>query len=139
METYISLSEQWTEDQKEIWKVIEDHWDCLVNGKVDQFKSYIHPRFVGFGHESPYPVDQGWLFHWVGFWSKSTKFLIHALKPQHIVIHGDIAIVQYCLFTITKNDVSAGNSSIRRYTMTWKKEDGKWRVIASHNNLQGEN
>lgn len=136
METYISLSKVWTKEQKEIWKVIEDHWNCLVSGKVDAFLKYIHPDFVGFGHESPYPVDFGWLKHWVGSWSKNTKFLIHALKPQHIVIHDKIAIVQYYLFTITKNDVSAGNSSIRRYTMTWKKEGGKWRVIASHNNLQ---
>lgn len=137
METYFSLSKEWTKEQKEIWAVIEDHWNCLVEGKVERFLQYVHPDFVGFGHESPYPVDEGWLKHWVGSWSKNTNFLIHALKPMHIVLHDNIAIVQYCLFTITKNDVSAGNSSIRRYTMTWKKEGGKWRVIASHNNLQG--
>lgn len=136
METYISLNQEWGKEQQEIWAVIEDHWDCLTKGNVDAFLKYIHPDFVGFGHESPYPVDYGWLCHWVGFWSKNTTFLIHALRPQHIVIHQDIAIVQYYLFTIAKDDVSAGKSSIRRYTMTWKKEKNFWRVIASHNNLQ---
>ncbi|MBF0531524.1 MAG: nuclear transport factor 2 family protein [Candidatus Omnitrophica bacterium] len=138
METYISLSKKWTAQQKEIWAVIEDHWQCLVEGKTEQFIQYIHPDFVGFGHESPYPVDFGWLKDWVGFWSKSTKFLTHGVRPIHIVIHDNIAIVQYCLFTIVKHDVSAPTSSIRRYTMTWKKTNGKWQVIASHNNLQGE-
>lgn len=137
METYFSLSKSWSPDQKEIWKALEEHWNCLVKGEIDKFLEYIHPDFVGFGHESPYPVDYGWLKEWVGFWSKNTKFLIHGLRPMHIIIHDNIAIVQYCLFTIVKNDVSAGNSSIRRYTMTWKKEKGRWRVIASHNNLQG--
>ncbi len=138
METTISISKDWTPQQKEIWQTLEDHWNCLVNSQVEKFIEYIHPDFVGFGHESPYPVDYGWLKDWVGFWSKNTKFLIHALRPMHIIIHGDIAIVQYCLHAIVKNDVSAGNSSIRRYTMTWKKEGNRWRVIASHNNLQSE-
>ncbi|MFH1360450.1 MAG: nuclear transport factor 2 family protein [Candidatus Omnitrophota bacterium] len=138
MGSYISISKKWTDNQKEIWKTLEDHWQCLVEGKVDKFIEYIHPDFVGFGHESPYPVDHDWLQDWVGFWSKNTKFLKHYLKPQHIVMHGDIAIVQYYLFTITKSDTSAGSQAIRRYTMTWKKFDGRWKVIASHNNLQGE-
>ncbi|MFA5087906.1 MAG: nuclear transport factor 2 family protein [Candidatus Omnitrophota bacterium] len=138
METYISLSKEWTPVQKEVWQTLLDHWQCLVEGKPEKFVEYIHPDFVGFGHESPYPVDYGWLKDWVGFWSKNTKFLNHALRPQHIVIHGDIAIVQYYLFTITKNDTSAGNQSIRRYTMTWKRQGNRWQVIASHNNLQGE-
>ncbi len=142
MENTISISKEWTKEQKEIWTNLEDHWNCLTEGKVDKFLSYIHPDFVGFGHESPYPVDYGWLKHWVGFWSKNTKFLIHALKPQHIVIHDDIAIVQYLLFTITGGDTSTrGKQSIRRYTMTWKKtgkKGKKWQVIGSHNNLQGE-
>ncbi len=138
MESTISISKEWTKEQKEIWAVIEDHWKSLTKGKVDKFIDYIHPDFVGFGHESPYPVDYGWLKHWVGFWSKNTVFLNWALKPQHIILYDNIAIVQYYLFTITKRETSAGNQAIRRYTMTWKKEDGKWRVIASHNNLQGE-
>lgn len=138
METFVSISKDWSKEQKEIWQTLNDHWECLVSGKVDKFLEYIHPDFVGFGHESPYPVDYGWLKDWVGFWSKNTKFLNSGLRPVHIVIHGDIAIVQYCLFTITKGDTSAATQAIRRYTMTWKKENSRWRVIASHNNLQGD-
>jgi ketosteroid isomerase-like protein len=137
METYISISKEWSPEQKELWEKIEDHWNCLVTQQVDKFLDYIHPDFVGFGHESPYPVDYEWLKNWIGFWSKNTIFLTHSLRPLHIVMHdGGIAVVQYCLFIIAKNDVSAGTSSIRRYTMVWKKENKKWRVIASHNNLQ---
>jgi len=33
METFISLSKEWTKEQKEVWDIVEDHWNCLVNGK----------------------------------------------------------------------------------------------------------
>ncbi len=138
METYFSLGNEWTVEQKEVWKDIEDHWNLLTQGKIEEFLKYIHPQFVGFGHESPYPVDFGWLKHWVGFWGKNMKFLIHALKPIHIIIHGEIAVVQYCIFTIAKGEAERSLRTTRRYTMTWKKTPDRWVVIASHNNLMDE-
>ena len=138
METYFSLSENWSKEQTDVWQNVLDHWDRLIEGNIEEFLKYIHPKFVGFGHESPLPVDRGWLEHWVGFWGKNMKFLIHALKPIHIVIHDDIAIVQYCIFVIAKGEAEKGNRTTRRYTMTWKKQKDRWIVIGSHNNLMEE-
>jgi len=133
----ISLSKEWTKEQKEVWKTVEDHWAVLIDGEVDEFLKYIHPDFVGFGHESPLFVDRGWLEHWVGHWTKNTEIPIHYMRPIHIILHGDIAIVQYVIFTIEKR-ASGVCRHIRRYTMTWKKGKGRWQVIGSHNNLMHE-
>ncbi len=135
MKPYISLSADWTPEQKDVWKNIEDHWACLTKGKVKEFLKFIHPQFIGYGHESPLPVDRSWLEHWVGFWAKSTTIPVYEIRPIHIVIHGDIAIVQYLIFTIEINDVDKGKRVIRRYTMTWQKQKDRWVVIGSHNNL----
>ena len=91
----------------------------------------------GFGHESPINIDRPWLNKWVGFWTKTTKIAICELRPVDIRIHDDIAIVQYFIFTIEKND-EGGKRVIRRYTMTWKKQASRWVVIGSHNNLMDE-
>ena len=40
----------------EIFKGIDEHWDLLINKKVDEFIKYIHPDMIGFGHES----SPGW-------------------------------------------------------------------------------
>ena len=125
---------EWSNAQKEIWSCLEDHWDLLIQGKVDKFLDYIHPEFRGFGHESPLMVDKKWLTKWVGFWSANTKFPIHYISPISCGVFGNIAILQYYIFTIEKN-VEGGRRSVRRYTMTWMKEKDKWQVIASHNNL----
>jgi hypothetical protein len=132
-----SKPSHWNDDQNSVWRSLEDHWDHLINARVDEFIKYIHEDFVGFGHESPINIDRNWLYKWVGFWTKSTKILICELRPIDIKIHGDIAILQYFIFTIEKNE-QGGKRVIRRYTMTWKKRGDRWVVIGSHNNLMDE-
>lgn len=127
----------WNETQNDVWKSLEDHWDHLINKRVDKFIKYIHPDFIGYGHESPINIDRPWLEKWVGFWTKSTDIVICELRPVSINIHGDIAIVQYLIFTIEKS-MEGGKRVIRRYTMTWKKDAKHWLVIGSHNNLMDE-
>ncbi len=132
-----SKPKNWSDQQNEVWHCLEDHWDHLINGRVEEFLKYIHPDFIGFGHESPINIDKPWLNKWVGFWTKTTKIAICELRPIDIRIHEDIAIVQYFIFTIEKN-AEGGKRIIRRYTMTWKKKDKRWVVIGSHNNLMDE-
>ena len=132
-----SKPKNWSEEQQSVWRSLEDHWDHLINARVDEFLKYIHDDFIGFGHESPINIDKAWLNKWVGFWTKSTKIVICELRPIDVRIHGDIAIVQYFIFTIEKN-TEGGKRVIRRYTMSWKKQKDRWVVIGSHNNLMDE-
>jgi len=127
----------WSQEQRSVWQCVEDHWDHLINKRVDEFLNFIHEDFLGYGHESPINIDRPWLEKWVGFWTKSTDIVICELRPQNIQIHGDIAIVQYFIFTIEKSS-EGGKRVIRRYTMTWQNQGDRWVVIASHNNLADE-
>ena len=128
---------QWSPEQNDVWRSLEEHWDHLIHKRVDEFIKYIHTDFIGFGHESPINIDRPWLDKWVGFWTRTTEILICELRPIDIKIHNDIAIVQYFIFTIEKNPEGA-KRIIRRYTMTWKKQKERWVVIGSHNNLMNE-
>ena len=135
------VPEHWDENQISVWRCVDEHWDLLIKKQVDEFIKYIHPDMMGYGHESPIPVDRPWLFKWVGFWTASTNIAICELRPTQIKIHGDIAILQYLIFTVEIN-AEGGKRVIRRYTMTWKKtaQPGypAWQVIGSHNNLMDE-
>ncbi len=127
----------WDKKQKEVWNCVETHWDHLINRRVDEFLKYIHPDMMGYGHESPISVDRPWLEKWVGFWTKNTRIAICELRPVQIKIHGDIAILQYFIFTVEIGH-EGGKRVVRRYTMTWKKGKDCWQVIGSHNNLMDE-
>ncbi len=128
---------EWSKAQQEVWAELEKHFELLMKGKVNEFLEYIHPEFRGFGHESPLMLDKKWLTKWVGFWCETTQFPIYYLNPISCGIFDDVAILQYYLFTIEKNLEGAGRS-VRRYTMTWKKINNRWQVIASHNNVVTE-
>ncbi len=134
-----SKPEIWSDIQNDVWRCVQDHWDHLINKRVDEFLKYIHKDFIGSGHESPINIDRPWLNKWVGFWTKSTDIIICELRPIDIRVHEEagIAIVQYFIFTIEKTD-QGGKRVIRRYTMTWQKQEDRWVVIASHNNLADE-
>lgn len=131
------VPEYWTETQLDVWRCLDEHWDLLITKNVGEFIKYIHPDMIGYGHESPIPVDRPWLEKWVGFWTKSTNIAIAELRPIQMKIHGDIAILQYLIFTVEVN-AEGGKRVIRRYTMTWKKSTDRWVVIGSHNNLMEE-
>ncbi len=146
------IPEYWGAVEREVWGCLETHWDHLINKRVEEFIKFIHPSMIGYGHESPIPVDRPWLEKWVGFWTQSTKIAICELRPVQMKLHGDIAILQYLIFTVevnaigkplsakqeTGNFAEGGKRVIRRYTMTWKKTPERWVVIASHNNLMDE-
>jgi len=129
-----SKPKDWNKDQLSVWESLEAHWDHLINKRVDEFIKYIHEDFIGYGHESPIGIDRPWLEKWVGFWTKTTDIVICEIRPVDIKLHGDIAIVQYFIFTIEK-DAEGGKRVIRRYTMTWQRDKDRWVVIGSHNNL----
>ena len=129
---------EWSSEQKEVWECLTHSWELLLKSKVDEFLTYIHPDFRGFGHESPLMLDKKWLAHWVGFWSSNNKFPIHYISPISCGVFDDVAILQYIIFTIEVGAQGAHRSA-RRYTMTWVKEQKKWKILASHNNLMGEN
>ena len=131
------IPEYWNDTQIDVWRCVDEHWDLLITKKVDEFIKYIHPDMIGYGHESPIPVDRPWLHKWVGFWTQSTNIAICELRPIQIKLHGDIAIVQYLIFTVEANS-EGGKRVIRRYTMTWQKTPERWVVIGSHNNLMEE-
>ncbi len=131
------VPEHWGTTEREVWDCLETHWDHLINKRVDEFIKYIHPDMVGYGHESPLPVDRPWLYKWVGFWTKSTNIAICELRPVQMKVYGDIVILQYFIFTVEQSTEGV-KRVIRRYTMTWKKGKDHWQVIASHNNLMGE-
>jgi len=128
-------NKNWNKEQKEVWGCVETHWEHLINKRVDEFIKFIHPDMIGYGHESPLPVDRPWLEKWVGFWTQTTQIVICELRPVDIRIYGDIAIIQYLIYTIEMSKMDQGKRVIRRYTMTWQKGKDRWVVIASHNNI----
>ena len=76
------IPEYWGATERAVWGCVETHWDHLINKRVDEFIKYIHSDMIGYGHESPIPVDRPWLYKWVGFWTKNTNIAIFLAVPK---------------------------------------------------------
>ncbi len=41
-----SKPQYWNDEQNSVWRSLEDHWDHLINARVDEFIKYIHEDFI---------------------------------------------------------------------------------------------
>ena len=127
-----ALTQNWGTEEKSVWKIIEDHWAYLTSGDIEKFLTYLHPKFTGFGHESPLMIDKESIVKWVGIWIKNVKIPIHELDPIRVSVYGDFAVVHYYIQTLEKGEAKT-ERVIRRYTTTLINEKGKWSIIGNHN------
>lgn len=127
----------WNEDQKSVWRSIEDHWMYLTSGDTEKFLSYLHPNFTGYGHESPLLINKDSIAKWVVFWIKNTQIPVHELQPMAVSVYDNFAVVHYYISTLEIGKEKT-ERVIRRYTSTCVKDKGKWLIIGNHNErIQG--
>ena len=130
----LEFAKNWNNDQKAAWNTIETHWQHITKGEVEEFVSYIHPDFTGFGHESPLLIDKASIAKWVGFWGKNINIPVYDLQPVSVSAFGNFAVVHYYLFALEMHGEKSVRT-VRRYTTTLIKEKEKWLVIANQNAL----
>ena len=88
-------AQEWSAKQKEVWKNVETYWELAAGGKVEEFLSYFHNDFSGWGNSAHVPGDKATRAKFIRFYIPRTKTLIYDIKPLAIKIHGNVAIVHY--------------------------------------------
>lgn len=127
----------WNDEQKAVWKAIEEHWLYLTTGDTPRFLTYLHPNFTGYGHESPLLITKDSIAKWVVFWINNIKIPVHELQPIALASYGNFAVVHYYISTL-EIAKEHGERVIRRYTTTLVKEKDRWLIIGNHNErIQG--
>lgn len=128
----LSFAQNWSAEQKAVWKVIETHWRYLAQENKEKFLENFHSAFKGFVNWRTLPLDKENLGKWIEYMHKTTDISIYTVEPVAITIHGDIAVVQYyCDLSFAVPPGKQVRSSFR-YTDILKKEKNKWLVIAAH-------
>ena len=127
-------AQDWSSEQLEVWNA---EVACL-NAGVDDIparKACVHPDFVGWGVQGPVPM---------GFSEKAFDdyFVHNTLKvvqatPLHIIVEGDIAIVQLMVSIRSSLDGAPDEEEWVAWTDIMRKDDGKWRLIADHGHVPG--
>ena len=119
------FGEEWTTEQKEVWKVIENTWESLKKGDVKGQLANYHEDAVQWGRSSRYPIaDLKVLEIRMNWWKENGKDLTFKNEPHTILIKDNVAFVLYS-FKYNVREISARG----RISDTLIKQDNTWKIL----------
>ena len=119
------FGEEWTTEQKEVWKVIENAWESLKKGDVKGHLADYHDDAVQWGIRSSYPIaDLKVLEKRYKWWEENGKDLTINNEPHTILIKDNVAVVFY-----SSNWKVREISARGRVCDTLIKQDNKWKIL----------
>jgi len=125
-------AQEWTKDQKEVWKTVEKSWENWKAGDLDAAFKLVHDKYMGWNHEDPMPTNKAKWFKSAKMIMENGKLVYYDIEPARIMVHGDVAVVHYYFeytASSTKNDETKEFSVKGKNAEFFVKEGGKWLLI----------
>jgi len=90
---------------------------------------------VGTGDQSPVPgrVSAKSTSYYKKWMDGQDEIVAHNMIPVSVVVVDDVAIINFYLHILTKDGEGKQNEMIIRGHNTWKKEQGRWLLLATYN------
>lgn len=117
-----TLGKDWSEDQKEVWKMEIASWEAFKTGDLEGYMELWHKDAVAWPHWAETPINKEKIEEGS---RPLTKFLGYDLKPLTIKIFDNFAVAYYLTTAFRANNISRK----RRITHFWMNQGGKWRLI----------
>ena len=118
------LGQEWTDEQKEVWKMIEAYFEKLIRGDVEAIMTANHEGNLEWWTNQKQPYGKNSLRSLYKSWFDYDKPIRYELEPLNINIVGDVAVVFY-MHKWNGNIWSAWNRQIS----TLIKQNNKWKHI----------
>jgi len=128
-----AIAQQWTTQQKEVWKTLEDQIKAFASGDMEANYKFIHPDFVFWNDWNSVPGDYETAKKLDSAWFKlGAKTYAFTLTPLTILINGDFAVLNFYLrgFRQEPGATEVKFVGLRLHNL-WKKEGGKWLLLAN--------
>jgi hypothetical protein len=127
-------AQELTEEQMGPWSALEKQVALYLKRDWEKHKEFIHPKSVDWGVFAPAPIhlSEAADKYFQEFEEGSDKAIAHLLVPVSVVVAGDVAIINAYGHVLTKPDGKAVETIYRLHN-TWKKEEGKWQLLATYN------
>jgi len=134
----VLFAQEWSTDQKDVWKNVETYWDLGAKGDVEGFLEYVHSNFSGWNNSAHLPDDRATHVKFIKFYQPKTKTLLYNIQPLAIKIHGNVAIVHYSYISVFMYGEEKEKSVQGRWTDILIKQGDKWIMIGDHGGATSE-
>ncbi|MGV7224811.1 MAG: nuclear transport factor 2 family protein [Nitrospinales bacterium] len=118
-----AIGEEWTDEQKEVWKSVQANWENYKKGDVGALLAVQHDM-VTWWVSKPEPLRKIHMKQSYRNWFDYDKPVSYKLRPLAITIFNNIANVFY-IYKWNGNILSDKGRSFE----TWVKQDNKWLAI----------
>lgn len=126
------FGQEWSNQQKEVWKNVETYWDLDAKRDLEGFMSYFHDDYSGWFSLDALPGNKAAVRKFVAHDFETTKILVQDIQPVAIKIHGNVAIVHYYYSRVVKNAEGKESNRSGRWTDILLKQADKWVLIGDH-------
>ena len=125
-------AQEWTKDQMEVWKVVENSWANWQEGDLEASVASIHEKYLGWNIEAPLPTTKEKWLKSMNMMKDFVKLNYYDIEPARILVYDDVAVVHYYYsqsFTYTKDDETTDFNYKGKNAEFLIKEKGEWFLI----------
>ena len=123
-------AQQWSDAQLEVWNFEQSCWQKFTSQDVEGFRTCFHQDYVGWYSTDPTPTTYNEALS--RYFMESSPVRVYSLKPHHILISGNVAIVHYSAFTVRPGPDGKDQEVWEQWTDVAVKDRGRWSWIADH-------
>lgn len=133
-ETHPAFQAGWTDEQREVWRVIEDWNNAFEANDPERYFEFIDPEITVLTPPNPYrieglPIDRREYVFGINR-GYSRVALFQELQP-HVVVHGDMAFATYFNRGWYGPD-EAGAMAYLKETNVLIRRDDEWKILHIH-------
>ena len=125
-------AQEWTKEQTDVWKVVQDSWKVWQAQDLDAMASFIHEKYQGWSDNDPLPMGKKAVFDWYTAVKDKMKVEYFYLEPARITVIKTAAVVDYYYEfsgTFTAGDKTSSEVIKGKNAEFYVKEGEKWLLI----------
>ena len=130
--TNFTSAQQWTDEQKDVWKGVETYWAILTSDHPADHTNYFDNSYCGWNNDSGAPVGKEDVNKAWNYWSKKLKVAYYYLMPAKIWVNGNFAFAHYYYTEVDEGIDGKPVTERGRWTDILMKKDGKWLLVGDH-------
>jgi ketosteroid isomerase-like protein len=125
-------AQEWSAQQKEIWKNVEAYWALDAAGDTPGFLAYFHADYRGWGYDSAIPGSKERAKKFLTHMHKASKTLVYDVQPLSVSVQGNVAFAHYVYTRLYKDSEGKEKREAGRWTDILLKDGNKWVLIGDH-------
>ena len=122
------------DDERDVKEREKQYWEHLKAKDFEGFMAFFHDDWVAWPSIVDEPLKKDDLRKRLVDSDRTKESYSSDLKPQAVQLFGNIAVVHYLMNETWKNNDGRKVSRVVKYTHTWVKEEGTWKVIGGMGN-----